>query len=340
MNSPDVLHVPLQATDTARDFTVTEWLDMNKDGQLESGEESREVDVHVANVNIRMDHNDDGAVNSTDDALSGQEPAPVYDEGDQRVEVDLSGGFDAPASGWRFVLPDVPGLEFWTAPTGGTRLTPDSQGNVVDASLSVSGEYDQTLWCSVDPDQNPATVAIDPSTTILAQVLGPGHAEGQASQEAAVPFMSDKDYNGIINTAQQNNPPTPGNNNVVTIAIIIETEGGIFGIGHTGIAISTPGAGFAPQKMQYYDFGPAPGGKDTINPKSVHGDTWWDHKAREYNLITGEATGARVADADLSDILRDLPRLSRGNDVYMVVTQVTAAQADNIVAFESGQDNR
>jgi hypothetical protein len=72
MNSPDVLHVPLQATDTAQDFTVTEWLDMNKDGTIDSGEDKREVDVHVVTLQgltVSEDGNPSNSVTVTDTAI-------------------------------------------------------------------------------------------------------------------------------------------------------------------------------------------------------------------------------------------------------------------------------
>ena len=176
-----------------------------------------------------------------------------------------------------------------------------------------------------------------PDSGILAQVEGPRGVVEQAGRKVEVPFMSDTDYNGVIRTAQKTNPATPGNNNVTTRAVIVEKAGGILGIGHTGIAISTPGAGFSPARMEYYDFGPLGSKTGAMRRKpltlKVKGDRWWDNNARGYNAAAGKATGAKIADAKLSDILRDLPSLCGGTDVYMVVTQVTAAQAANIEAY-------
>ena len=46
------------------------------------------------------------------------------------------------ANDWHAILPNVTGLEFWTAAAGGTQLTPDGNGNLIDQELSEStGAY-------------------------------------------------------------------------------------------------------------------------------------------------------------------------------------------------------
>jgi len=135
-------------------------------------------------VSIRTDHNGDGAVDSTDDALDLLSPTPINGEHEgARTEVDISAGFDVSGSNWRFVLPDVPGVEFWTSAEGGTRLTPDAHDNLIDVSLS-SGSYNQTLWCSFDETEIPDNVQIDPSAAIIAQIASPTGEKAVAQREA------------------------------------------------------------------------------------------------------------------------------------------------------------
>ena len=149
------------------------------------------------------------------------------------------------------------------------------------------------------------------------------------------PFMSDQQYNRIVENARRDNPPdpdgTPADKKAVTIAILVETQPGE-AIGHTAIAISKPGVGFDPAKMRFYDFGPA----DHKNPadlRPVAGAPWWGSQARDYKATTETGAGVPATSPKLSDVLRDLPALSGGSDVHMVVTQVTADQGRNIEAF-------
>ena len=48
--------------------------------------------------------------------------------------------------GWKAVVPNVDWVEFWTAPTGGSRVMPDANGDIIDAP--VSGTFTRTLWVS------------------------------------------------------------------------------------------------------------------------------------------------------------------------------------------------
>jgi hypothetical protein len=56
---------------------------------------------------------------------------------------DMSG---ATADDWHAILPNVAGLEFWTAATGGSQLTADGDGNLIDQEFSEStGEYENVV---------------------------------------------------------------------------------------------------------------------------------------------------------------------------------------------------
>ncbi len=125
----DDLELPVTFTDT--DFTVT--LD---NGQSGGSQTKEEIGVHV--ITLCADNNGDGAVNATDEALDLQQPVALNLEGDgARTEVVLS--VDAPdgsGESWKVVLPAVPGVEFWTAPQGGSQLTPDADGNLIAKQLA------------------------------------------------------------------------------------------------------------------------------------------------------------------------------------------------------------
>jgi hypothetical protein len=71
---------------------------------------------------------------------------PAADSGD-RVKVHLHAAIDAALAGesqWQAELPNVSGLEFWTAAQGGTELTPDAAGNLIDQPFS--GAFDEDVW--------------------------------------------------------------------------------------------------------------------------------------------------------------------------------------------------
>ena len=53
-------------------------------------------------------------------------------------------------SDWRATLPNVPGLEFWNAATGGSQLTPDADGNLIDDPLPYDGQFTQVVYVSLD----------------------------------------------------------------------------------------------------------------------------------------------------------------------------------------------
>ncbi len=87
---------------------------------------------------------------------------PVESPDVQRLPIHLHESIDTlyhNVSDWHAVLPDVPGLGFWTAQTGGTRLTPDNHGNIIDQSFA-AGVYDGTVYLSEDPASTAPTVQI------------------------------------------------------------------------------------------------------------------------------------------------------------------------------------
>ena len=130
--------IPLGGTSGARDYLATIWLDLNQNNAIDSGEDSRKIRIHLADARIRTDHNHDGVINSTDDALDLLGPTPIYDEGyGPRTEIEFSGGFSVEAADCGFVLRNIPGLELWDAATGGNRLFPDSDGFLINAAAAV-----------------------------------------------------------------------------------------------------------------------------------------------------------------------------------------------------------
>ena len=118
----------------------------------------------------------------------------------------------------------------------------------------------------------------------------------------------------------------------MTIAVLVEVEKGIAGIGHSAIAISENGVGFAPEEMQFYDFGPIHN-KSESGEVVVPGNSWWDHKARQYDPNTKAGTGKTMSHSKLSDVLRDIDELREGADVWMLVTQATERQGDAIQKY-------
>jgi hypothetical protein len=61
-------------------------------------------------------------------------------------------------------------LTFWTAETGGTQLVPDANNVLETVAMPTSGDFDGKVWAQNDA---PSSVNVDPSCTILAQVLPP-----------------------------------------------------------------------------------------------------------------------------------------------------------------------
>jgi hypothetical protein len=150
-------------------------------------------------------------------------------------------------------------------------------------------------------------------------------------------FLNDADYNGLLRDAQRTNPATPG---TVAIAVLVESERGQ-AIGHSAIAVGKPGAGFKPEEMEFYDFGPLDR-KDVTITHPVPGARWWGLQTRECDpqtgkwvnmhrdSATGKWTGNYVDKPKLSHVLRDLLNLSKGSNVTILVTQVTPEQAKKI----------
>jgi hypothetical protein len=196
----------LPVTDTARDYAIIAWLDENGNGVCDSGEDKRQVYVHV--VDLNSDNNDDGAVDATDDALNALYPTALNLEGNgQRTEVELSiGAPNGSGCSYEVVVPNVAGVEFWTAATGGTQLMPDVNGNIIDTSLSgVSGQYTRTLWVSaastvVDADDSPGGDA-----TIQLQVRDQtGRAVTKTNIAVNKPIEILYAFDGTTNTAASN----------------------------------------------------------------------------------------------------------------------------------------
>ena len=141
-------------------------------------------------VSIRADQDGTGQFSAYDDYLNAIDPAEIPVEGDgvPRLAVQLSASVDplyaqiagASMGDWQVVLPNLAGLEFWTAATGGTQLTPDGSGDLVDQPLSGSGQYQGMVWVSVNPSYgDPADISQ------IAFTLDPDGASVTANLQAA-----------------------------------------------------------------------------------------------------------------------------------------------------------
>ncbi len=74
-------------------------------------------------------------------------------------------------------------LTFWDAASGGNQLSPTGVDNVLETlTIPNSGSFSGKLWIEND---TPPTVQVDPSCTILAQVLPPPGGAGAAVQAQA-----------------------------------------------------------------------------------------------------------------------------------------------------------
>ena len=162
----------LETTPTAHDFSLVLWLDLDHDGYYETGEPTREVDVHIPTLSLEIDANHDGTINSTDDALEEQGPATIDDEGDSgRTAIQLAATCGGPANDLSVKVRNICGMEFWDAATGGNQLQVDGSGNIVDDSMPTFGQYSRTLWVSVDStkpaDFTQITAILDPPPWII-----------------------------------------------------------------------------------------------------------------------------------------------------------------------------
>ena len=174
--------ITLQSTPTVHDFAITAWLDANHDGYYETGEPTREVDVHIPTLSLEIDANHDGVINSTDDALEAQGPATIYEEWNSvRTAIQLTATCGGPANDLSVKVRNICGMEFWDAATGGNQLQVDGNGNIVDDPMPTSGQYSRTLWVSVDPTKHADFAQIEaildpPPYLVLAQIHPRGGA--------------------------------------------------------------------------------------------------------------------------------------------------------------------
>lgn len=143
--------IPLRLTPEARDFQVLVWLDLDDDGEHDASEDYREVYVHV--IGLGVDFDGDGTLTASDRKISTIRPtaldlegnAPVGKSARTRFEIKV-GGPKGAGHGHRIVVPNVPGLMFWTDATGGTRLTPNADGDIISEILD--GAFYRTIWVS------------------------------------------------------------------------------------------------------------------------------------------------------------------------------------------------
>ena len=132
-----------------------------------------------------------------DDWFNSWSPNDVPLEGaGQRLAVDLHAVWDPVFNGqgsldWNLVLPNVAGLDFWTAATGGTQLQPISDpgqpddGDLIYTSFPSSGVYDRILYVSVDPSGELAMGSVSTATIAF-------HAELPLAT-SGTPCMADVD---------------------------------------------------------------------------------------------------------------------------------------------------
>ena len=50
LRSGQLTDISLQSTTTVRDFLITTWVDLDQDGSIDSGEDSRKIRVHLVTV--------------------------------------------------------------------------------------------------------------------------------------------------------------------------------------------------------------------------------------------------------------------------------------------------
>jgi hypothetical protein len=119
--------------------------------------------------------------------------AAPSDASGQREEIDLHAAVDAALVGqsqWQAELPAVSGLEFWTAAQGGTQLTPDANGNLIDQVFSST--FAEDVWVSSPSGVDPTitlnavgTQATPGVTSVSTGLVGPRDGADCVSSEPA-----------------------------------------------------------------------------------------------------------------------------------------------------------
>jgi Ca2+-binding RTX toxin-like protein len=128
-----------------------------------------DVMVHAIwpTVTIRTNANGDGNLDTKDDWVDSFQPIQMAVEGTgTRTELQLQTSiemlyFSISSAIATEALPSVSGLTFWSSEQTTTPLTPDSNGNIIDQSLS-SSDYTNTstLYCSFPANSNDSSVQI------------------------------------------------------------------------------------------------------------------------------------------------------------------------------------
>jgi hypothetical protein len=128
-----------------------------------------DVMVHAIwpTVTIRTNANGDGILDTKDDWVDSFQPIQMAVEGTgTRTELQLQTSiemlyFSISSAIATEALPSVSGLTFWSSEQTTTPLTPDSNGNIIDQSLS-SSDYTNTstLYCSFPANSNDSSVQI------------------------------------------------------------------------------------------------------------------------------------------------------------------------------------
>jgi hypothetical protein len=142
--------VPLQISPTARDFLATVWMDLNSDGAVDSGEDSRKIRVHLGDASIAVD-----AEAESEGVMAAAAATPINFEGEgARTKVELKATFNVPVNArvpvFRVIVPNVPGLIFWESANATTPLT-RADGDVINVPYPRGG-YARSVWVSADPN--------------------------------------------------------------------------------------------------------------------------------------------------------------------------------------------
>ena len=212
------------------------------------------------------------------------------------MELDLNAAVDAvyaklgSMSDWNAVLPAVSGLEFWTAASGGTQLTPDGNGDLVDDAFPSSGQYDRKVWVSIDPSAASTFDTADIDFTVEQNAIG-------AQVQCAVAVQPGVDvYMGAVSVG-------PGGVGAHTFLLIPNGNGG-YNIFRGGPSGANP----KQQKLQVDFTAWKPGGIDYPKPGDKY-KTWFVQFTVPY------AGGAAALTNRMSQIASDINNQRLNYDV-------------------------
>jgi hypothetical protein len=262
-------------------------------------------------VNPKVPSADDGDYVDWVDACQAIN-VPVEGDG-TRTQLQLSAAIDplyaqipnASMSDWHAVLPNVAGLDFWTAAQGGTPLTPDGNGNLIDQALS-GGSYTGTVYVSEDPvyadtqgdDLIPCSVGVEDPGTNAKVAVGVQTVESNGITARAVTsgVIADYDQQITIPRGQNQGPYILGSQR----ELAYYATGGLQGIDLSKLyAVGTvvppqpfptgKGQAFGKYTGYYYYFGTAPNTQFlVIRPYALTFDYVQQPGSAPYTFTVGE----------------------------------------------------